>query len=345
MRRLMLLVAALLAPAAAPAQRVTEQQSGTTALLQAVSAVDENVVWVSGHSGAILRSLDGGRNWEQFAIEGTGRLQFRDIHAASKDVAWVLSAGNGPQSTIHATTDGGRSWQRQFVNADSAAFYDCLAFFDAETGVAISDASGGRTNILRTTDGGANWRLLPAEAVPAPLEGEGAFAASGGCAVSHGPRHGWLAMGTPAARIFLTTDRGATWTAHPTPVVSGESAGLTAVSFRDTLHGIGVAGRIGSSRLMTSDTAAAAVAVTGDGGRTWTLRNRPVRPGALFGVTHVIGAGPGTAVAVSPGGISVTGDEGIGWTTVDERAFWSVGAAGRTAWAVGPEGRIVRLDF
>jgi len=31
---------------------ITEQQSHTTALLQAVSAVDDSVVWVSGHQAA-----------------------------------------------------------------------------------------------------------------------------------------------------------------------------------------------------------------------------------------------------------------------------------------------------
>ncbi len=332
-------------PTLVAAQQVATLSSGTTALLQAVSAPGNDVVWVSGHAGTILRSLDGGATWEKLPIAGTERLQFRDIHAASADMAWVLSAGNGPQSTIHFTSDGGRNWTRQFVNADSAAFYDCLAFFDSRTGVAISDASQGRTNILRTTDGGATWELLPPTAVPAPLDGEGAFAASGGCAVSRGPDHGWLAMGTPAARIFRTTDRGATWAAHPTPFVAGSSAGLTALSFRDTMNGIGVAGRIGSSQLMSSDTAAAAVGITRDGGVTWTLRSRPVQPGALFGVTHVDGAGDGTAVAVSPGGLSVTRDDGGSWTTVDTAAYWSAGAYGRTAWAVGPGGRIVKLEF
>ena len=40
---------------------ITEQQSHTTALLQAVSAVDDTVVWVSGHQATWVRTVDGGR--------------------------------------------------------------------------------------------------------------------------------------------------------------------------------------------------------------------------------------------------------------------------------------------
>ena len=44
---------------------ITEQQSHTTALLQAVSAVDDSVVWVSGHQATWVRTVDGGRTWVQ----------------------------------------------------------------------------------------------------------------------------------------------------------------------------------------------------------------------------------------------------------------------------------------
>src|SRR5690606_40079621 len=65
-----------------------------------------------------------------------------------------------------------------------------------------------RTNLLSTRDGGNSWQLLGADAVPAPLEGEGAFAASGGCVTSYGERHGWVATGGPGARLFRTEEIG-----------------------------------------------------------------------------------------------------------------------------------------
>ena len=264
--------------------------------------------------------------------------------SATDDVtAWALSAGPGPLSRIYATSDGGQNWTRQFINADSTAFYDCLTFFDRRTGVAYSDSEGDRTRILRTTDGGENWQLLPESAVPAALEGEGAFAASGGCVVSSDNRHGWVALGAPAARLFRSTDAGASWQVHSTPVVSGEGAGLTAVSFRDSMHGIGVAADMSGN--YRADTASAAVALTDDGGLTWRLVSRPARPGSLFGVTWLAGVDSLSALAVGPGGLFLTRDLGRSWTTLDERPFWSVASYGNTAWAVGPGGVILRIEF
>lgn len=324
------------------AQDVRPSPSGTNALLQAVSPVSAQVVWVSGHQGTVLRSTDGGASWERRIVPGADSLQFRDIHALSADEAWAMSAGPGSQSRIYHTTDGGAGWTLQFTNADSAAFYDCLTMFDRRTGVAFSDASGGRTNILRTTDGGAHWQLLPAEALPVPLEGEGAFAASGGCLTSIDARHGWVALGGPGSRFLRTDDAGATWTLSTTPVVHGASAGNAAAAFRDARHGMVVGGDMGS---YTRDTSAAAVAITSDGGATWTLRARPPHAGTPFGVAMVPAAGPDAAVVASPGGLSVTRDGGQTWTVVDQRAFWSVGVYGKSAWAVGPRGLILVLAF
>jgi len=328
-----------LLPVLGQAQRADTIPSPTTALLQAVSVPSDSVVWLSGHRGTVLRSTDGGWTFSVRPVAGAEQLQFRDIHARDASTAWILSAGNGDQSRIYRTSDGGETWALQFTNSDSAAFYDCLTFFDDRTGVAYSDAVGGRTLILRTTDGGGSWTHLPASAVPAPLEGEGAFAASGGCVTSVDQRHGWVALGGPGARLFRTTNAGATWSLHETPFTRGASGGMTAAAFRDALVGVGVAGQIDQ---MNADTSSAAVGFTTDGGVTWQLATRPPRPGAPFGVAWTAAGG---VVVVGPGGVFLGMDRGTRWQTLDERAFWSVGGIGRTVWAVGPQGRIIRLAF
>src|SRR5687768_17240736 len=60
---------------------LTVQASGTTALLQAVSAVNASVVWASGHDGTYVRTLDGGEAWVAARVPGADTLQFRDVHA------------------------------------------------------------------------------------------------------------------------------------------------------------------------------------------------------------------------------------------------------------------------
>ncbi|HXV86310.1 MAG TPA: hypothetical protein VD793_06410, partial [Gemmatimonadales bacterium] len=42
---------------------LTPQSSGTQVLLQAVSPVNRDVVWASGHRGTFVRTTDGGATW------------------------------------------------------------------------------------------------------------------------------------------------------------------------------------------------------------------------------------------------------------------------------------------
>ena len=74
-----------LAPAGAHAQvppgakpALTDQASGTNALLQAVSAVSDRIVWVSGHGATFARTTDGGEHWQAGTVPGDNRIQFRD---------------------------------------------------------------------------------------------------------------------------------------------------------------------------------------------------------------------------------------------------------------------------
>lgn len=316
------------------------QNSGTTALLQAVSAVDERVAWVSGHRGTWARTTDGGATWQTGSVPGGDSLQFRDVHAVDADNAWLLSAGPGDMSRIYRTADGGRTWTRQFTNEDADAFYDCLDFWDETTGAAFSDASRGRTLILVTADGGREWSHVPVERVPAPLPAEGGFAASGTCLVTEGERHGWVGTGnSTVARVLRTVDRGRSWTAAPTPVVTGEAAGITTVAFRDTLNGLVLGGVLSRMDDFTDN-----VALTRDGGRTWTLAARPTFAGPVFGSAWVPGASRPTLVAVGPRGAAVTRDDGRTWSALDTLSYWAVGFASPTAgWAVGPGGRITRM--
>lgn len=341
---LAVLMPALALPAQAP--HIVEQTSGSRAVFKAVSAVNDQVVWVSGGTG-IVRTTDGGDHWQLTPVgDSTARrLDFRDIHATSAEEAWVLSIGNGPSSRIYHTTDGGATWALQFQNADSAAFYDCFTFFDARHAVVFGDAAHGRTMMLRTDDGGAHWNLLPADVLPAPLPEEGGFASSGGCVTSHGTKHAWVGAGAPEARVFRSEDQGLHWQVVPTPTpfVKGKDAGLTALAFRDDTHGIGVAARINGQS--SHDTASAVVGTTADGGKSWTLHRRPETPGSIYGVTWVPGAGKQVAVAASLGGLLYTTDGAEHWAAATTFAYWSVGAAGRRAWGVGPGGRITRIEF
>jgi photosystem II stability/assembly factor-like uncharacterized protein len=331
-------------PATTPAEpllNVTLQQSGTTALLQAVSIVDSLVVWVAGHNATYVRTTDGGATWHAAVVPNADSLEFRDVYAVDARTAYLLSAGPGERSRIYKTTDGGRTWSLQFTNRDPSAFFDCLDFWDSNHGIAVSDAVDGRFLVILTADGGVTWTPVPADALPAALPSEGAFAASGTCVIARAPGEAWIGTGNAGlARVLHTADRGRTWELFETPLPSGSATGIASLAFRDAAHGVAMGGPVADRRARGDE-----VALTGDGGRSWILGGRPPFPGAIYGGTYVPGSRPPILVAVGPGGAAASVDDGRTWVTVDTLSYWSVGFATPSAgWAVGPGGRIARLS-
>jgi photosystem II stability/assembly factor-like uncharacterized protein len=317
------------------------QSSGTTALLQAVSAASERIVWVGGHAATVLRTTDGGDHWEPLVVPGAAAdsLQFRDVHAIDARVAYLLAAGPGARSRIYKTTDGGATWQLQFTNADSSAFYDCFAFWNASHGLVFSDAVDGRFVVRVTEDGGGHWIPVPPEALPPAQRGEGGFAASGTCVVTLAGLAAWIGTGAAdTARVLGTTDGGRTWWVAATPIAGGNFAGIAALAFRDPRHGVALGGMLGDPNARSDN-----VARTEDGGRTWRLGGRPAFSGAVYGAAVVPGRS-GTVFAAGPKGLDYSTDDGGSWSGLDTLSYWSVGfASSALGWAVGPSGRIVRI--
>jgi photosystem II stability/assembly factor-like uncharacterized protein len=310
--------------------------TGSAARLRGLSVVNEKTVWTSGSLGTVLRTTNRGRTWQSVGPPGTETLQFRDIEAFDSQTAVILSIGSGTDSRIYRTSDGGRTWQLAFVNAEPTAFYDCMTFFDRKRGLALSDPVNGRFRILETRDGGRSWQIVDAEMPPA-LPAEFAFAASGQCITSHGGRHAWFATGGDAiARVFRSDDRGETWKVANTPIRSGPSAGIFALAFRDTRHGLAVGGDFAAPTASPD-----AFALSDDGGRQWRLvADAPdeYRSGAHW----VTGR---TAIAVGPSGSDVSTDRGRSWDRFDSGSFDTVDCAGGDAcWASGEQGRVARLD-
>jgi photosystem II stability/assembly factor-like uncharacterized protein len=329
--------AALCCVAAAP----FVQQSGTSALLIGIHVVSDQVVWAAGARGTVTRSTDGGATWTAGKVSGADSLQFRDVHALDARTAWVLSIGNGPQSRIYHTRDAGATWQAQFVNADSTAFYDCMDFWDARRGVVIGDATGNAMAVLLTGDGGATWRRVDPRTLPEAQPSEGSFAASGTCVETGEQGRAWIVMSTPTrARLLRTADYGRTWALETLPITTHEGSGPQSVIFRDAMHGMVLGGGYASK---PSDTL---IAVTSDGGDTWTPRNAPPFKVGTWGGTWVPGAQRPTVVAVGPSGAAVSSDEGRTWTVLDTLNYWTVGASSpKSVWAAGTQGRVTRFPM
>jgi photosystem II stability/assembly factor-like uncharacterized protein len=317
----------------------TSQVSGVTAALRGVSAASDRVAWASGSGSTVLRTTDGGETWQRIAVT-TDRLDFRDVDAVDDVTAYVLSIGNGPASRIYKTVDAGATWTQQFSTNDPKVFLDAMTFWDAAHGVVVGDSIDGQFYLLMTSDGGRTWSRVPPEGLPPALPNEGAFAASGTNIAVFGA-DAWVGTGAAAtARVLHTPDRGRTWTVATTPLIAGASAGIFSVAFRDSRHGVVVGGDYRKEQDATDN-----VAVTSDGGSTWTL----VRDHGLSGFRSVVAYQPGAGaalLAVGPQGADWSTDDGHSWTPLPGAGFhtFSFSPTGRVGWGAGPRGTVGRLD-
>lgn len=331
---------ALAATAAGPT--VTQQRSGTTNRLQAVDPVNRNVVWASGVGGTFVVTTDGGQHWRKGVVPGARELEFRDVEGVSANVAYLMSSGPGSASRIYRTTNGGQTWSLQFQNDKENAFYDCFDFWTPQRGLAFSDPVNRRFPVLRVTDG-RHWQDI-GDRLPRALEGEFGFAASGTCVATQGLGRAWIVTGgATRARVLTTIDRGLTWRAFNTPLVSNPSAGAFTVEFRNQEHGIVAGGDLNPENPRPRNR----IAISADGGHTWELVEPPPFDGAVFGLSYVPDRGH-TVVITGPAGAAWSANEGEqAWTRLPGvTGFWAVAFANsRVGWMVGTEGRILKVIF
>ena len=321
------------------APRWTVQTSGVNQRLRGVSAVSEQVAWASGAGSTILRTADGGLTWQNFIVSPE-RLDFRDIDAIDAQTAYVMSIGNGTASRIYKTTDGGTTWKVQFRNQDEKVFLDAMSFWDANHGIAFGDSVDKQFYILTTADG-RTWSRVPATNLPPAQVNEGAFAASGTNIAVFGKSHAWIGTGAAAkSRVLRTTDGGRTWQVADTPLASGPSSGIFSIAFRDAKHGV-----IAGGDYKKESEAVDNLAVTSDGGVTWTLVK------GLSGFRSVVAYVPGmktpALIALGPSGGDYSLDDGRTWKPIDGPGFdtFSFARGKQLGWGAGAEGKIGKLTF
>lgn len=137
------------------------------------------------------------------------------------------------------------------------------------------------------------------------------------------------------ARVYWSGDRGVTWFATATPVPAGsQAAGIFALAFRDENNGIAIGGDYIKPQQEST------VAVTTDGGRTWSAAGKTsYASGAAWSRSGA------SLLAVGTSGTRLSRDHGMTWITLDTLEYNAVQFASEdVAYAVGPRGRIAKLS-
>jgi len=120
------------------------QMSGTSATLHGLHFLDANTGWVAGNGGVLLKTTNGGSNWQFMSVP---TYDYRAVYFVTAQQGY-LSTSNG---RILKTTDGGQSWSEQVLDNLGSCNSNQLQFINSQTGYVAC------YGLWRTTDGGANW--------------------------------------------------------------------------------------------------------------------------------------------------------------------------------------------
>jgi photosystem II stability/assembly factor-like uncharacterized protein len=122
--------------------------------LMAVHFADSFNGFAVGESGAVMRTTDGGNNWNLDTTITTYHL--RDVFFVNQDKGWIIGhyLGIPHVPAIFSTDDGGNNWNTQTFGVDESL--SSIYFADEMNGWAVGGTASGCI-ILHTNDGGVNW--------------------------------------------------------------------------------------------------------------------------------------------------------------------------------------------
>jgi len=261
----------------------TQVQVPASANLTAVYYADAKHGWAVGHAETILRTRNGGEDWELSHFVPENAQPLLDVWFADD----LRGIAVGAYGVIYATTDGGNIWsQVPFTPAPlpGAAKVEPAAD-EMETEVdlgfefhlnALARGPGGRLylgaeagRLFRSEDNGASWRELPS-----PYDGSfhGLLPLEGDALLAFGLR----------GNLFRSEDGGMNWTVIETGTTALLNSGARVDD--DTVVIAGMAG---------------VMLVSHDGGRTFSLTQQADRKA----ISAVVPAGDGALIVAGEGGV------------------------------------------
>ena len=226
--------------------------SPTSKILNSIVFLDSLNGWVSGDSGLIIHTSNGGENWEtQFTNDS---LNVVNIFFLNDQIGWGSAWSNyyAPYGTFVLTTsNGGVDWNSNYLNIGEV-FVNSFYFRDTLNGFAL----GAPGVFHRTTNGGSNWR-------PVILDSSVASGFPPYTMKFYTPQYGYACGGLRdiIGVVWRTTDGGESWTTVVDTLISEP---LYDLQIFDSLHVIAMGGdpEYGVSQVVTTD-----------GGDTWEYTN------------------------------------------------------------------------
>jgi photosystem II stability/assembly factor-like uncharacterized protein len=288
---------------------------------------------LSGSDGWIGLSTDGGNSWTFNQVKGFEKSDFRSLFAFDDRHAIIANAGSPAHILI--TSDGGENWKSVYSNQHNDAFFDGIDFWNSKEGIIYGDPIDGKMLLLRTSDGGLSWTEI--KDAPILEKGEASFAASGtGIRCTH-KNQVMISTGGKVSRIWISKDKGATWSNIKVPILQGESStGIFSLSQNN--NALIVVGGDYLKETMTVNHNFYSL----DGGQLWKTPSSPTR-GYRECVEPITTK---TVVATGPSGTDISYDNGVTWKALsDEKGLHVVRKARKGSLVIfaGSKGQVFQL--
>jgi len=266
--------------------------------LNDVYFLNENIGWIAGTDGTILRTTDGGYTWEEPTSPLPVIESMYSIYFINENIGYA----GGNYDLLLKTIDGGKTWSEVTFPSSGGKVYS-LYFTDENSGWVLSGTSSGG-KIYYTDNGGVNWSLQASET---SVNLKAMNFNSPGHGICVGGRKGNFA-------IYYTTD-GSTWTKAPNPT------GIPNIYSRTDLYAVAMAsddvacvtGWGSTFQLQPSYTMR-----TTDGGANWTYETQAEEErlyNSMYGMSFIDEL---TGIAV--GGSTYKG--GVAYKTTDGGLTW-----------------------
>ena len=305
------------------AQTWTEQTSGLTTTLYSVSAVNDDIAWICGATGKVLKTTNKGVNWINVSSNLSSSYEMYNVFAWDANIALVTgnSGGIGGTTAIFRTANGGTNWIT--VNSHSG-FGDNLWMTSANNAYFIGEAISGYWDLLSSTNGGINWSIWSI------LSGSSNAGSNNNAAWFQGQQV-WFGT-VPIYKIMYSSDMGANWSAQTISLW-----GINSICFNTTTKGM-AGGTYSSSGLL----------FTTNAGINWAPITSPYPSNAIVGI-----CGTQSTWWVAQGGIagargiSISTNDGLSWTTAytapdGTNKHMAKSRSGHTIWVVRSNGGISR---
>ncbi len=312
-------------------QKIDSLTGGRQVSLRGLSVVSDSIIWASGSSGTVARSVNGGKTFVWLTVKGYETRDFRDIEAFDENTAVI--SGIAEPAVILKTKDGGQTWTTVFEDTTKGMFLDAMDF-NGRDGVVVGDPVDGKAFIAMTSDAGDHWRTVADDRYE--LQKDEAFFASSGTNVilmRSGKKAPFpvLVTGGSQSRFFGL--------GYPVmlPLVNGKNTtGANSIACFNQQNCVVVGGDFTN----VPDTTGNCVLTT-DGGNSW---HKPVTPPHGY-KSCVVFLSKTKLIASGTSGVDLSTDGGRNWSAVSPESYHVCQKAknGTAVFLAGSKGRIAKL--